>query len=250
MSDRLRLNLATAVIVAATALTSPVLAAQSPARASARPAMSAADTAALVLVERAAAGYSSARSLRATFVQTILTPRTGDIQTARGEFLQRGTSQFAFAFTEPEGDRIIADGEVLWLYLPSMSPGQVLKVPRAAGAGLDLATELLRSPRERYTVRALADTVMDSQSVKRLTLTPRTADAPFRTAELWIAPQDALIRRLVVAEPLGLVRTIDFTRVRVGVAIPDAAFVFTAPDGVRVIDQAAMLGGSVPTKKP
>jgi outer membrane lipoprotein-sorting protein len=123
-------------------------------------------------------------------------------------------------------------------------------MPRAAGAGLDLATSLLRAPRERYTVRALADTVMERQTVRRLTLTPRTSDAPFRTAELWIAPEDALIYRLVVAEPLGLVRTIDFSRVRVGVAIPDSAFVFTAPDGVRVIDQAALLGGSVPTKRP
>lgn len=226
------------------------LSAQTPARGSARQAMSAADSAVLVLVERAAAGYSSERSLRATFVQTILTPRTGDVQTARGEFLQRGTSQFAFAFTEPAGDRIIADGEVLWLYLPSMSPGQVLKVPRAAGAGLDLATSLLRAPRERYTVRSLGDTLVAGQTLRRLTLTPRTDDAPFRTAELWIEPADAVIRRLVLVEPLGLVRTIDFTRVRVGGVISDAAFVFTVPDGVRVIDQAAMLGGSVPPKKP
>ncbi len=236
--------------VALALLGASVLTAQSPTRGGARQAMSAADSAALVLVERAAVGYSSERSLRATFVQTILTPRTGDVQTARGEFLQRGTSQFAFAFTEPAGDRIIADGEVLWLYLPSMAPGQVLKVPRAAGAGLDLATSLLRSPRERYTVRSLGDTLVERQTLRRLTLTPRTDDAPFRTAEIWIEPQDALIRRLVLAEPLGVIRTIDFTRVRIGGVIPDVAFVFTAPDGVRVIDQAAMLGGSVPPKKP
>lgn len=224
--------------------------AQSAPRGAARPADAGADSAALALVERAAVAYGSARTLRASFVQTLLTPRSGDVQTARGEFLQRGASQFAFAFTEPAGDRIIADGEVIWLYLPSMAPGQVLKLPRAAGAGLDLASSLLHSPRERYSVRALADTAVEGQTLRRLTLTPRTQDAPFRTAELWIEPEDALVRRLVVAEPLGLVRTIDFTRIRVGGVIPDAAFVFTPPEGVRVIDQAALLGGSVPPKKP
>lgn len=209
-----------------------------------------ADSAALALMERAAAAYSSARTLQATFEQTMLTPRTGAVQTARGEFLQRGTSQFAFNFTEPAGDRIVADGESIWLYLPSAAPGQALKVPRAAGAGLDLASSMLRSPRERYTVRALEDTIADGRTVRRLTLTPRTADAPFRTAELWIDPRDALIRHLVLVEPMGLVRTIDFARLRVGATLPDDAFVFTPPAGVRVLDQAALLGGSVPPNRP
>lgn len=230
-----------------TAVTS--LKAQPAPRASA-PAMTAADSAGFTLLERAAAAYSSARTLQAKFVQTLLTPRTGDVQTARGEFAQRGTAQFAFTFTEPAGDQVIADGDALWIYMPSAAPGQALKVPRAAGAGLDLATSLLRAPRERYNLRALGDTVADGHTVRRLAITPRTADAPFRTAELWIDPRDALIRRVVLAEPLGLIRTIDFTSVRVGGEIPAATFVFTAPAGVRVIDQAAMLGGTVPTKRP
>ena len=245
--------LTTAVAVAAAsglvAASAVAVDAQANPRATA-PALSAADSAGFTLLERAAAAYSSARTLQARFVQTLLTPRTGDVQTARGEFFQRGTSQFAFTFSEPAGDRIIADGDALWIYMPSVAPGQVLKVPRAAGAGLDIATSLLRAPRERYSIRALGDTLVEGHTVRRLAITPRTADAPFRAAELWIDPRDALIRRLVLAEPLGLIRTIDFTAVRVGAELPGDAFVFTPPPGVRIIDQAAMLGGSVPPRRP
>jgi outer membrane lipoprotein carrier protein len=211
---------------------------------------SAADSAAMSLLERASAAYASARTLQATFLQTLVTTRTGAVQSTRGTFRQRGTTQFAFDFTEPAGDRIVADGDALWIYMPSAAPGQALKVPRAAGAGLDFAASLLRAPRERYNVRALADTVAEGSAVRRLTITPRTADAPFRTAEVWIDTRDTLIRRVVIAEPLGLVRTIDFTRVRVGEELPADAFVFTPPPGVRVLDQAALFGGSVPPRKP
>jgi outer membrane lipoprotein carrier protein len=235
--------------VATAVLFAGALATPSVARAQATP-MTAADTTALLLVERAALAYGSTRTLQAHFSQTLTNPRNGSVQFARGEFFQHGPTKFAFKFTEPAADRIIADGEMIWLYLPSSAPGQALKVPRAAGAGLDLASSILRTPRDRYRVRALPDTVAEGRAVRRLTLTPTAADAPFRTAELWIDPTDALIRRAVLAEPLGMVRTIDFTRVRVGEPLPADAFVFVAPEGVRIIDQAALLGGSVPPRRP
>ncbi|HVH39940.1 MAG TPA: outer membrane lipoprotein carrier protein LolA [Gemmatimonadaceae bacterium] len=208
----------------------------------------AADSAALALVERSTAAYGSARTLHATFSQTLTNPRTANVMRARGEFLQRGAEQFAFRFTDPAGDAIVADGDVLWLYLPSAAKGQVLKVPRAAGAGLDLVESVLRSPRERYRVAALGDTTIDGRDVKAVALTPRTSDAPFVRATLWIDAQ-ALIRRALLVEHSGLERLLEFTSVRTGVTLPSDAFVFTPPPGVRIIDQAALMGGSVPPKK-
>lgn len=212
--------------------------------------MTSADTAALVLVERATAAYASARTLRAEFIQTLTNPRTGNVMRARGEFLQRGAEQFAFRFSEPPEDRIVADGDVLWVYLPSTAKGQVLKVPRAAGAGLDLAASVLRDPRTRYRVESGDESLIDGRSVRAVRLVPRTSDAPFATATLWIDTREALVRRAELTEHSGLVRLLDFTSVRTGVELPRGAFSFTPPPGVRVIDQAAMLGGSVPPRKP
>lgn len=254
---RIALAAAAAVAAASAATSAAVFSAAlvpaKPLAAQARPAvapMTAADTAALVLVERAAEAYLSARSLRAGFMQTLTNPRTGNVMRARGEFLQRGAEQFAFQFSEPAEDRIVADGEVLWLYLPSTAKGQVLKVPRAAGAGLDIASSVLREPRARYRVESGDESVIDGRSVRAVKLAPRTNDAPFARATLWIDTREALIRRAEFIEHSGMIRLLDFTSVRTGVALPREAFVFTPPPGVRVIDQAALLGGSVPARKP
>ncbi len=212
--------------------------------------MSPADTAALRLVERATAAYGSARTLQATFAQTLSNPRTAAVYRAAGTFFQHGTAQFAFRFTEPAGDQVVADGEVLWLYLPSSAPGQVLKVPRALGAGLDIASELLRDPATRYRVRALGDETIDGRATESIELTPRTTGGMFTKAVLWIDPAQALVRRVAITEAAGMERRIEFTAIRIGAALPADAFAFSPPAGVRVIDQQALLGGSVPPRQP
>jgi outer membrane lipoprotein-sorting protein len=83
--------------------------------------------------------------------------------------------------------------------------------------------------------------------VRLYALTPRAAGAPFTSAKVWIGA-DALVRQLEIEEPSGVRRRLRFSNMRLGVALPKNAFVFDAPAGVRVIDQAAMLGGG--TRKP
>lgn len=233
-----RAALVLAVAAAATSVMTAALPAQSP------------DEAAMALLERTAAAYRSARTLRAEFTQTLTNPRTGNVLRSAGEFLQRGTQQFAFRFTEPAEDRIVADGEVLWLYLPSTAKGQVLKVPRAVGGGIDLAASVLRDVRTRYAVVPGADSTVNGRPVKALRLTPKSPDVPFSQGTLWVDPSSALILKALLVEPTGLRRELVFGSVRPGVAIPAGAFEFTPPEGVRVIDQAALMGGSAPPKKP
>lgn len=205
-----------------------------------------ADSAALALLERAAKAYQGARTLRAAFTQSLTNPRTRTDLRSSGEFFQRGADRFAFRFTAPAEDRIVSDGQVLWLYAPSTTRGQVLKLPRGAGIGMDLASGVLREPAKRYTVTSLGDTTLDGRPVRAVRLVPKAAGAPFTRATLWLDSQSALVRRAEFIEASGLVRTLAFTDIRVGTALPRDAFVFVVPEGVRVIDQAAMLGGTVP----
>lgn len=203
------------------------------------------DSAAVALVERAAKAYQGARTLRATFTQELVNPRTRTRLVSKGEFFQKGATLFAFRFSEPAEDRIVSDGAVLWIYSPSTARGQVFKMPRAAGAGLDLASSVLREPAKRYTVTAVGDTTLDGRAVRSVLLVPRAPGAPFMRATLWLDVANALVRRAAFTEASGLVRTISFSGIRTGTVLPRDAFKFTPPEGVRVIDQAAMLGGSV-----
>lgn len=206
--------------------------------------LSQADAAALKLLERSAAVYRGARTLRAQFTQTLVNPRTRTEFSSAGEFFQRGAAHFAFKFSRPPEDRIVSDGQVLWLYSPSMARGQVYKLPRGAGAGMDLASSVLHEPARRYTVTAVGDTALDGRAVRAIRLVPKAQGVPFTRAILWLDVESALVRRAEFAEATGATRTLTFTNVRTGVALPRDAFVFVPPAGVRVIDQAAMLGGT------
>ena len=104
------------------------------------------------LLDRAARGVATARPIRANFEQTLTNPDVKQVRTARGEFAQQGPSKFAFRFTDPAGDAIIADGAAIWVYLPSSARGQALKLPIAQGAQLDLITQLLTLPRASYAI--------------------------------------------------------------------------------------------------
>ena len=203
------------------------------------------DSTSLALLVRAGKAYKGARTLRAAFTQELVNPRTRTNLRSSGEFFQKGAQLFAFRFSAPAEDRIVSDGQVLWLYSPSTAPGQVFKMPRAAGAGLDLASSVLTEPAKRYTVTAAGDTTLDGRAVHGMLLVPRSPNAPFMRATLWLDKQNALVRRAIFTEASGLVRTVTFTSIRTGSTLPRGVFTFTPPAGVRVIDQAAMLGGSV-----
>src|SRR5690606_21475227 len=87
--------------------------------------------------------YAQVRTARATFEQTIRNPLIGRTLTSRGEFEQARPDRFAFRFSDPEGDVIIADGRYVWAYLPSSEPGQVIRSPLTSDAAgsLDLIGE-------------------------------------------------------------------------------------------------------------
>lgn len=195
------------------------------------------------LLDRAARTYASARTVRAHFEQTLTNPNTKTAHASRGEFFQGGPLRFAFRFAEPAGDAIVSDGAAFWVYLPSAAKGQVLKMPGQAGHAFDFLTQLLGAPREHYLVRTLPDTTVASHDVSVYALTPKDAAAPFTSATLWVGRTDALLWLMEAVEPSGLVRRVQFSLIRTNVELPRDALVFVAPEGVQVIDQAALLRG-------
>jgi outer membrane lipoprotein carrier protein len=250
-TDRWRRGLLGALVASTVLLAMPI--ATLPAGAQDTPTKSAppgrplkADSAAVLLVERAARAYQGARTLRAEFTQTLSNPRTRTDLRSRGEFFQKGAQYFAFKFAQPPEDRIVSDGQVLWLYSPSTAKGQVFKMPRAAGAGMDIVSSVLKEPSRRYTVTALADSTIDGRATRAVLLVPKVQGGMFTRATLWLDVGNALVRKVQFTEASGLVRTLTFSNIRLGSTLPRDAFVFVPPAGVRVIDQAAMLGGSVP----
>lgn len=198
------------------------------------------------LLDRAARAVAAGRPMKAAFEQALTNPDIGETKTSRGEFAQQGAARFAFRFTEPAGDAIVADGSALWVYLPSSARGQVLKLPIAEGAQLDLITQLLTAPRTSYNITEGGLDRLGGATVAVYRLTPRIQTAPFVRATLWLDTATALVRQLEAVEPSGLIRRIRFQDIRTDVTFAPGTLTFAVPPNVRVVDASALLGGRAP----
>jgi len=197
------------------------------------------------IIDKAVATYNKTRTSKGTFEQMITNPLTGSKVTAKGEFeQQRQPARFAFRFVQPKGDMLIGDGKWLWVYLPSSTPGQVIKVPMTeGGAGsLDLASRFFDSPKTRFTITDGGAATINGRATRALTLEPKSSGEPFTRAKVWIDTQDGTLRQFETVELSGITRLVTITAVTPNAAVNAKSFTFTPPKGARIVDQQA-LGG-------
>jgi outer membrane lipoprotein carrier protein len=191
------------------------------------------------ILDRASQVYDTLKTLQADFIQIVENPMLGDPDTTRGKLYQRRPSFFAMRFTEPKGDRVVADGKKLWLYTPSTTPGQVIRsaIPDAGSSGPNLIGQFVEHPRERYTAKYVRADSMAEGPVDVITLSPKIQEYPYTEATVWMSKRDGLIRRIEIVENSGQHRTIILRNLRVNQPIGPREFKFSPTSGLRVVDQ-------------
>lgn len=206
----------------------------------ARPPVASAQANASAILERAVSAYAAVQTMSADFTQLVRDPMLDDTATSRGQFLQQRPNKFAMRWTQPRGDVVMSDGQYLWVYLPSSAPNQVIRSAiqqgAAGGSGADIVAEFLDRPQSRFTVAVERNENVADRPADVLALTPRDRNAPYRRVLIWVDRQDALVRRVEIAEASGSVRRITFDRLRTNIQIPASSFTFTPPRGARVVD--------------
>jgi outer membrane lipoprotein carrier protein len=191
------------------------------------------------LVGRSSRVYRSLSSLTADFVQIIDNPMI-DSAESRGTLVQAGSDKLAMRFTDPPGEAVIIDGRSVWVYTPSTTPGQVIRMSVPSGGpvyGYNMLAWLLDRPAERYTASYLRADVVGGRSMDVVELVPAVPDLPFERAVLWLDRADGIPRRLEITEHSGATRTLTLSKLRVNKSVPDSTFRFDVPSGVRVVDQ-------------
>jgi len=188
------------------------------------------------VVTRAATVYKAAGSLEADFQQTIEDRMIGTFR-SRGKLAQQGGDRFAMRFSDPSGEALVMDGTKFWVYTPSTTPGQVIRMAQPTGPGApNLVAWLLDDPARRYTTRLVrSDSARGGSDV--ILLTPRDSTLPFREATVTFGRRDGLPRRIEVIERSGNKRTLALSNVRSGRVLPASTFRFTVPAGVKIVDQ-------------
>ena len=150
------------------------------------------------VLDRASAAYARITTLSADFVQIVDNPMIGGPDTTRGRLFLERPGRFAMRFTDPQGDRLVADGRYLWLYTPSTTPNQVIRtrIPATGGVTPNLLGQFVDRPRERYEARWVRGDSGSGAPADVVALTPRDADAGYREAQIWVDRRDGLVRRV------------------------------------------------------
>ena len=187
---------------------------------------------------RAGRTFRGLNSFKASFEQVIEDRMIGT-QNSKGELSQAGNAHLAMRFSDPKGDLVLLDGTSVWIYTPSTTPGQVIRmaIPTDPVYGPNVLSRILDKPTERYQVTWVREERVEGRPADVVEFLPTTEDPLFSKAVIWIDRGTALPRRLELDERTGVHRTLILSRLRTNVPIGRNEFVFQVPDGVRVVDR-------------
>ena len=144
-------------------------------------------TAAQVL-EAAAGRYRGTTAICADFAQERTVTLLRKTSSGRGRMCQQQPNLFMMRFTQPSGDRVIADGREYCQYTPSTDPKQAICIPMSrAGNTYDFHREFLENPTQKYTIRLNGQEAIDGGQTNRVVLVPKQP-AGFRQAAWGPAP--------------------------------------------------------------
>lgn len=197
------------------------------------------------VMERAVKAYADMRSMKASFTQSISNPLTGTKATSRGMLLRKDPNLLSINFSDPRGDRIVADGKSLWVYLPSSAPGQVIKMPATTSNSLAMVDPggiFLSSPSSRYAITGAGTATVAGRKANVVNLVPKRPNNTFTRAKVWVDASDNSIRQFEVIDANGLTRMVTITSIEKNPEIAASAFRFLPPKSTRVLDSSALSG--------
>jgi len=182
--------------------------------------------------------YASITTMQTPFVQTIINPMLGGPVQTRGSLYIQKPDYFAMRFSDPEGDRIVVDGEWMWAYAPSSVEGQVIRqrIPETGGLTPNLIAQFVERPLDRYRVEYHDTGTVNGEVVDVVVLHPHNPDAMgFKTATVSFGRSSRLPVRIDLIELSGQQRIILLADLALDRSIDPAEFRFDVPKGVRVV---------------
>lgn len=191
------------------------------------------------VMQRAVKAYADMSSVRAEFRQTITNPVTGTNSVSRGVLLRKDPDLLSINFTDPKGDRVVSDGQSLWVYLPSSAPGQVMRMSAKASSALALVDPggiFLTSPSARFEMSDGGTATLQGRKTNIVNLVPKRPNGTFTNAKLWIDAANGHVRQFEVIDANGLKRVVTITSIQPNASVAAPEFRFTPPKNVRVFD--------------
>lgn len=175
--------------------------------------------------------FKEVNSFSARFSQVVLDERLSPIQESSGMLWIERPNKFRWDYEKPYQQRIVADGERLWVYDVGL---QQVSVRRLSG-GLGDTPAMLLAGRGRlednFTIKALGA----QNGTEWVQLSPRRKDSGYEDIRIGFA--QGKLRVLEMVDGFGQVTRVTFQSSRENPRIEPNRFSFTPPEGVDVVGE-------------
>ncbi len=197
------------------------------------------DSQAYVALYAASERYYGLETLCGHFQQVVELTLLRRTRSSEGTVCLQQPDLFSMQFTDPDGDRVIVDGEYAWTFYPSQDDKQVLRCSVGrAGGGFNFFSNFLDDPRGRFEAVHEGREPMGEGLSHKIGLKPRDTAGPrsadFRSATVWLDVDSYLITALEIHDTNESIRRVELTDIRVDIEIPDEVFRFELPEDARL----------------
>lgn len=157
--------------------------------------------------------------------------QTGILKYKTGDKLYLG-------FHKPYGQKIISNGSMMWIYIPSMNvvAEQDLKADRSlfsAGTKTGLS-RLFSKYHYRFLSKQQPEEQKDGQKQYTILLKQKESRSGYRKIKLWVSENFMIVRALGETSS-GKKIDISFSKMKTDIDIPNGVFKFDIPSRARVI---------------
>ena len=167
-------------------------------------------------------------NLSAEFKQMLLDEDKNIVQQSSGTLALQRPGKFAWIYTEPFEQRIIADGSELWVY--DVELDQVTVKPM--DESISNAPIMILMKESDVTQQFNVIEVGQRKFLFWIELEPQAKDIEYQ--RIFIGLEDGNVRAMELQDQFGQSTQIVFDNLRVGVVHNPATFKFVPPDGVDV----------------
>ena len=178
--------------------------------------------------KRLKAALKNMDNISAEFKQTLRDEDKKIVQQSRGTLKLQRPGKFAWIYTDPFEQRIVADGSELWIYDVELE--QVTVKPM--DAGLSNAPIMILMKQSDVSREFTINEVGQRKYLYWIELQPNASDLEYTT--IYIGLEDGSVRAMELQDQFGQSTQIVFENLRVGVVHDPATFKFVPPPGVDV----------------
>ncbi len=170
-------------------------------------------------------------TLESNFTQTLLDEDGSELEKTTGTLYLKQPGQFHWAYQTPYMQKIISDGEVLWIFDQDLEQITI----RAMGDSLEktpAAIILGDSKLEKHFVQVDLGKI---EGFDWIELTPRDLEAQYESIRIGFNKNS--LGMMIIADNLGQTTRIDFSDVSKNSKLDAELFTLSIPDDVDVIDE-------------